>query len=210
MRVYFLKPNRSFYTSVVKVGLLLIIQLVGAQADKAPSNVLDYYNALPATLLPILKGVRDRSTLLKIKDVKNGYLRLEGAWDGYAEIALWNNRVGQNLLGINQTSCAPVCVQNIHFVRLLSGEWVDVTSKSLPKLTDQMLLDRYNKLKTKEDENYTVRDILPFIYNLPRFGTKIEVAVDEQFTERPIKLFDLIFLPEKLAFRAVASQEGRR
>lgn len=193
------RANRACSPTFI-IFLLLTACAVSASAQETPENVLDYYELLPARYLPVIKDVKNRIALIKVKDVKNGYLRLEGNWEGYAEVALWSNKSQQEILGVVQTICAPVCVQNIHFVKREGRQWLDVTRKALPQLTDRMLLERYNVLKQKDDENYTESDMLPFLYVLPRIGTTINVVVDPHFAARPTTLFSLIFLSETLTF----------
>ena len=55
--------------------------------------------------------LRYRKSLIKIEDIKNGYLRLESnEWKGWTEVALFKKADGSSLVGISQVECKPGCV----------------------------------------------------------------------------------------------------
>ena len=70
-------------------------QNVSAQAKNNPQTVTDYYLLLPKRFLPILESVRNRRSIIKIEDAKNGYLRLEGAWEGWAKSLCFAGRTAK-------------------------------------------------------------------------------------------------------------------
>ena len=72
------------------------------QARSSPRTVMDYYLMLPDKYVPFAKN-ENRRSLVKIKDIKNGYLKLEvDGWDGWAEIALFKKTDGSSIVAVQE------------------------------------------------------------------------------------------------------------
>lgn len=181
-------------------ALLIACCTATAAAKTAPKTVLDYYLLLPAKYLKALASSQDRLSLISLKDVKNGYLELSGNWEGDAHVVLWKSATGQDLLGVSQTDCGPVCHQTIWFLTFKDGKWADVTAKTFPLLSQKAMLGYYNKVKTSADQSLTTADELPFLYVFPRYQTSIKAIVDPTFTTKPMTLTTFKFDQKALKF----------
>ena len=139
--------------------LLLFILAVCTVAQTQPRTVTDFYLILPGSINRI-QGTQDseipgfendfffyanernesrdaigkyRKALIKIEDIKNGYLRLESNdWKGWAEIALFKKADGSYVVGISQVTCEPNCTGGILFTTYKSGRWKNVTQQVFP------------------------------------------------------------------------------
>ena len=169
-------------------GLLLTCSAATAASTPAPKTVLDYYRLLPVKYLKALGSSQDRMSLISLKDVKNGYLELSGSWEGDAHVVLWKSSAGQDLLGVSQTDCGPVCQQTLWFLTFKDGKWTDVTAKTFPPLSQNTMLKYYGRVKTTADQAFTTADELPFLYVLPRYQTTIKLIIDPTFASRPVTL----------------------
>ncbi|HMW02108.1 MAG TPA: hypothetical protein PKE58_18355 [Acidobacteriota bacterium] len=186
------KPNLS-----VPAFLLLFMTLIGLigvpghpVSGQAPKTVLDYYLQLPNRYLFSGGDRAARMKLIKIQDVKNGYLRLEGDWEGFSEIALFRQPNGTPLIVVTNAECGPGCTQSTYFLEFRDGQWVNRQAELFP-LTRQQVVAEYRKsgLKTIEDFG----DDLPYLIMLPRAGRVIKVIVQPEFTEteQTIMAFEL-------------------
>lgn len=108
-----------------------------ASFSQQPKNVTDFYRAMPTDIYSTdfednkITGkaalAKPRKSLIKIEDVKNGYLKFEGAWEGWAEIALFEKKDGSYLIAHAESGCGPPCAGFIKFFTYRSGKWTDVT-----------------------------------------------------------------------------------
>jgi hypothetical protein len=136
--------------------LLVFSSFVFAQTR--PQTVTDFYLLLPEGLsgitatsksdLPAFEGSfifaankkggsksaidGYRKSLIKIEDLKNGYLYLEGMWEGWAEIALFKKADGTYLVAFSQVGCGPGCEGDIMFLTYNRGDWTNVTKQVFP------------------------------------------------------------------------------
>lgn len=157
--------------------------------QRAPADVLDFYRLLPAECL-FPEGVRpDREQAVKIKDVPNGYLRLEGTWEGYTEVALFRKADGSALIGVILSECGPGCQQKVRFLEWDGAAWRDRTGEVLPEVTPAMLAAAYRAKKETGDEDFGQE--VPAVYVLPRRGTMVRIQVQPEFSQREIILFEL-------------------
>ena len=94
-----------------------------------------------------------RKSIIKIEDLKNGYLRLEGkGWDGWVEIALFKKSDESYVVAISQVGCGPGSKGGLLFATYKNSKWKNVTKQVFPYEV--------------QTENY---------YKLPRTGTTIEL-----------------------------------
>ncbi len=170
--------------------ILLCCALLSASPVLA-ATVLDDYLTLPQKYLAALGTTADRTSLIRVQDLRNGYLELEGAWEGNAQVALWTGRGGQRLLGVVQTDCGPVCHQTLYFLKRQNGRWVDVTRTTFSPPSSAVLLGYFRT--ASRNTRRPGEDTPPFLYTLPRVGTAIEVVVDPTFTDHPTVLTRLRF-----------------
>jgi hypothetical protein len=157
--------------------VLIFIFVVPAVGQPQQRTVTEFYLALPGSINGI-EGTQDlnipgfendfffyanernesrtairtyRRTLIKIEDIKNGYLRIESnEWKGWAEIAIFKKTDGTYVVAISQVTCAASCRGGVIFATHKSGRWENVTKQVFPH--------------SEQREKY---------YQLPREGTSI-------------------------------------
>ncbi len=170
--------------SVLSLGLLLLClvcsQQVPAQSKPNPQTVADYYLLLPTDNLPILESVKNRRSIIKTQDLKNGYLRLEGGWEGWAEVALFRKTNREAVIAVAEVGCGPACGGAAQFLTFKNGKWTDVTAKVMPELEDADILAAYNRLKTADDEPHSLAE-MPYIYwQMPQKGTTLKLLLGDE------------------------------
>jgi len=164
--------------------LLTFVLVVSATGQPQPRTVTEFYLALPGGIYGI-QGTQDseipgfendfffyanernestsairtyRKSLIKIEDIKNGYLRLESKdWKGWAEIALFKKADGSYVAAISQTACEPMCRGGVMFAIYENGRWKNVTKQVFPQSSPQ--------------RGY---------YQLPRVGTSIDLICGDK------------------------------
>ena len=117
-----------------------------------PKTITDFYMALPDSRSSATgewhffhppDGVHGqaaiakyRRSLIKIEDIKNGYLKLEGqAWEGWVEMALFKKTDGSYIVAISEVGCGPGCSSELELVELENGAWKSVTNQYFPAFT---------------------------------------------------------------------------
>lgn len=184
-----LEPNRIIF-SLTAVCALFIVGVASAGGfQKQPRDVVDYYLLVPDRYLTLGGGAQERDTAIKIRDIKNGYLRIEGAWEGYTEIALFRNPDRSALIAVSNVSLGPGPEQKIYFLSYDGRAWIDRTKEVFARVPQSQIADLYKKKKSREDENYG--EDVPHVYLLPRIGTTIKVATAPGFTAVEITLAEL-------------------
>lgn len=139
--------------------LLLLLLSSFAAAQKQPKTVTDFYLALPGTVNGI-EGTQDlkkagfeddfffysnernesktaiekyRRSLIKVADIKNGYLRLESVeLEGWIEMALFKKLDGTYVVALSQVGCGPGCDGAVMFMTYKKGTWTNVTNEVFP------------------------------------------------------------------------------
>ena len=148
---------------LTKVLLSFILVICNA-AQGQPTTVTGFYLALPGSINGI-EGTQDseipgfendfffyanernesreairkyRKSLIKIEDIRNGYLRLESNdWKGWAEVALFKKTDGSYVVAISQVTCAASCRGGIIFATYKNGRWKNVTNQVFPHSPQQ-------------------------------------------------------------------------
>jgi len=153
---------------------------ISAFAQVPLKTVTDYFLAMPADVYATtidgktVKGkaalTKYRKSLIKIEDIKNGYLKLEGAWEGWAEIALFKKKDGSFLIAQAETGCGPACDGFIKFFTYNSGKWTDVTKQVFPTLSEKQINQAFINKKI------SLEDGTSHYFLLPRVGTTIKMA----------------------------------
>ena len=169
-------------------GLVISIIAFAAFVNAQPKTVTDFYLAMPNDAYSTnIEGkkitnkaalIKYRKTLIKVEDLKNGYLKLEGAWEGWAEIALFKRIDGSYLIAETSVGCGPACDGGVKFSTYQNAKWTDVTKQFAPKVTNQMAFEGFRKNGGVNEEINSGED-LPFYYLLPRVGKTLKVACNE-------------------------------
>jgi hypothetical protein len=156
-------------------------------AQKQPKTVTEFYLALPTSFdvvrdvdkSPFRDGfffddfysnernaswdeiIKFRKSQIKIEDVKNGYLRLEGTREGWEELALFKKSDGGYIVALSQVDCGPGCVGDVMFLSYDRGAWTNVTNKVFP-------------FSPSSKRGY---------FQLPRVGTTIKLVCSDESNE---------------------------
>jgi hypothetical protein len=157
------------------VLILILFSLFGiAKAQKTRENdkrnVLEYYKLLPSNMLD------NEGALAKliVEDIKNGYLKIEGAFEGYIEVALFRKKDGSGILVVGNTSCGPVCGTDLNAYEYMDDQMKEVTEDVMPSLTEDEIRAEFRRIV--KDPN---AEMVSFIYELPRFGKTIKILDDD-------------------------------
>ncbi len=152
---------RTQILRIVLIGFLLEFPfVVCAVGQTQPRTVTEFYLALPGGIYGIegtqdaeIPGFEDdfffysnernesrsailkyRKSLIKVEDIKNGYLRLESnEWKGWVEIALFKKADGSYVVAISQVACGPACSGGVIFATYKTGHWKNVTKQVFPR-----------------------------------------------------------------------------
>ncbi len=168
--------------------LSISILVFTAFAFAQPKTVTDYYLAMPDSVYSSkvdgskVKGkaalTKFRKSLIEIEDIKNGYLKIEGTWEGWAEIALFKKTDGSYIIAQAESGCGPVCDGSVKFWTYNNGKWTDVTKSVFTQPTGKEVAKQFNAIKPESDEAADESG-MPFYYNLPRQGRVMIVACNE-------------------------------
>lgn len=187
---------------------LLLFAFSVISFSQQPKTVTDYYLAMPSGFYSTdFRGnkitgkaalAKHRKSLIKIEDVKNGYLKLESAWEGWAEIVLFKRKDGNYLIAQAESGCGPVCTGFIKFFDYQNGKWTDVTDKVFPVLTEAQIKEAFVDKKLDSEENGA-----NIYFVLPREGTTVRMACNEcSDTGDPhFTLLEFIWNGEKFAVK---------
>ncbi len=167
--------------------LSALVLMFAALAFAQPKTVTDYFLAMPNDVYSSgLDGTKAkgkaaitklRKSLIKIEDIKNGYLKLEGTWEGWAEIALFKKTDGSYIIAQAENGCGPACDGFVKFWTYNAGKWSDITKSVFTDIDSKQAAKLFNAKKPAEDE--AVTDDLPFYYLLPREGKTLKLACNE-------------------------------
>lgn len=150
-----------------------------------------------------------REELIKLDDVKNGYLELQGTAEtgafGRGQLALFKKKDGSFLFGFSGDFGDSTTYVKM-FLRDSKGAWRDVTEDVLPKVADAMADERMQSLvpafkKSKKKLSDCASGT--YAYVMPRHGTTIEVEVrsDCYAGKKRLVLWKLPFDGEKFTLK---------
>lgn len=175
---------------LLTTALCLAISFITAQAQttrkKDKRNVLDYYKLAVEMMDDVKNYPRDKMT---IKDLKNGYLKIEGV-DFYREVALFRKDNGAAILVIAMH--AFFNTDHLDAYEIYEGEsgfrMFSVTKYVFPRLSNREELEIFNKKRPKGTEAATGE--IPVLFELPRRGRVIRVKGYEDVIDF-VKLYEL-------------------
>ncbi len=153
-----------------------------------PKTVTDYFLAMPDNVYSTtLEGkkvtgkpalTKLRKSMIKIEDIKNGYLKLEGAWEGWAEIALFRKNDWSYIIAQAENGCGPACDGFVKFWTYKSGKWTEITAQIFPEISQKTAAKAFNAKKPANEESADENGF-PFYYLLPRQGRTLKIACNE-------------------------------
>lgn len=187
-----MNTTKKTWWSLASCLLLLIHSTadgIVAFVQKQPQSVIDYYLRLPSKYLTVGGNREQRLKAIKINDARNGYLRIEGDWEGFAEIALFKKPDRTYLIAVSDVQFGPGPDQRLYFLEYRNDQWTDRTREVLPAISNEAIAAAYMSKKAPGDEDFG-QDV-PHIYLLPRVGTTITIVTAPGLIERNITLLEL-------------------
>lgn len=168
--------------------LSALVLMFAALAFAQPKTVTDYFLAMPNDVYSSgLDGTKAkgkaaitklRKSLIKIEDIKNGYLKLEGPWEGWAEIALFKKTDGSYIIAQAENGCGPACDGFVNFWTYKTGKWTEITKQIFPTISEATAAKTFN-IKKPTDAEIADEEGFAFYYLLPRVGKTLKVACNE-------------------------------
>lgn len=179
---------------------LFIVSAMLVVRAQTPKTVTDYFMIFPSSdYAKNLQGeelktdaeiAAFRKSIIKIEDIRNGYLRLEGGWEGWGEFALFKKADGTYLIANTVVECAPVCSGTLAFHEYKDGKWNDVSSNVFPAPDNDEVTAAMKRAKLDDDSVF-------MLYTLPRKGTEITAVCSLCRNDADFTLFRYSWKPPK-------------
>mgnify|MGYP000882734079 CR=1 FL=1 len=124
-------------------------------------------------------------------DVKNGYMRVSGAFEGIWEMCYWNLNDKSKMLATTMYTCGPLCMtEYIKFYHYNNGQIIEIPfGKVIPNSFFIDLITLIKEEKTIKDIRPLYEEPIAFVYYLPRKGKNIRVEYQgvEYFEKKYLK-----------------------
>ena len=104
----------------------------------------------------------------ELLDIKGGYARITGGYEGWSEYVLWRMADGTDLLGTMSAGCGPVCEYNYKFYKCQGEDMKEMSRATIfpmAQLDDHRVV-MHEKIK-KEIEWLEYPDDWQYIYRFP-------------------------------------------
>ena len=125
-----------------------------------------------------------------IVDIRNGYLRLIGAFEGHIQMCYWNLENGNKLISIYFEGCGPVCyIEQFDFYEYSGEGFKPINWKSIiPNVYEDFFGDDYKQ----KIEELKEKDILAtLLFDLPRNGKNIIAKWGNEYSQDTYKEFGI-------------------
>lgn len=154
-----------------------------------PNSIVDYFNAHYGS-----DTARFSDTMqhlgFEVKDEANGYLRIVGAFEGWIDMVLWRKADGHDLVGVAEVACATVCSQAVTFYDYGEAGRRTVTDEVLPHEAVARHFAHMDSLYLAENPTAEAGEMVLW-YELPRQGTSIAVAMNNDIVDLYIPIMEL-------------------
>ncbi len=150
-------------------------------------SVVDYFRLLPDSLnngyeLFYKNGkwfTVSIDTIYPTVDIRNGFIEIkdEGTGDGElrTQVVLYRKIDGSALIGVSLSEFNGFAPPGkLYFLEMHYGKWEIVTNKVFPQISIHNFMKPGYKIPESIEGNYWWR----IYYNLPRYGTNIQVEID--------------------------------
>lgn len=177
----------------LKIILLLTLAIASSSlsakaqkkpVSKEPKTVLDFYLLLPEEYLAPLANLKNRQSIVKVKDIANGYLAFQADlqtaafWEGWGEMALFKKTGGGYVVGVVDGSNATLHYSGIEFLEYSGGgKWRKISERIFPEIDNEMILKKYRS-KVPNDTEYDLQNPPAVYFELPRRGTIVKMYAD--------------------------------
>ena len=168
-------PTSKRFVALTLLAVLTMFALASSAARPKALNVLDYYLMMPRKYLKYVGGdsAQARQAALYVSDVENGYLQArEPNGEIYSAVALYRRPDASDLIAVENRECENGgCMEEFYLLAYTEGEWVDVTAKMLPALSDEEVLGGLVQ-RFKPGESFRPR----LLHRLSGGGASIDVS----------------------------------
>jgi len=108
----------------------------------------------------------------EIVDIKNGFIRLIGNFEGHIQMCYWKLTNGNSLIGIYQEGCGPVCyIVQFDFYEFKNGKYYPLESKDIiPDVLHDFYKGDYQEQISKMEREDIMATLL---FELPRTGKNL-------------------------------------
>lgn len=131
----------------------------------------------------------------EILDVKNGFARVTGAYEGSYDFAIWRMANGNDLVGKTSKGCGPVCDYDFNFYEIANMESKDVTETILPM---SEINSHHEKIRKEITRIYAIEDEeSQLLFKLPQKGTSMDVYISMNYNEIEFPILNLSWNKEK-------------
>lgn len=132
------------------------------------------------------------SSWYEVLDLKGGYARVTGAYEGWSEYVLWRMADGNDLLGTLSAGCGPVCDYHFDFFIMNDGEKVADGNDLLPlDELDQLAEAKHAQVLEEYGEGLDYKEDFVVYYDLPQSGTSMDVDLIVGADDIKVKLCKL-------------------
>ncbi len=124
-----------------------------------------------------------------IIDIKNGYLRLIGAFEGHIQMCYWNLENGNKLISIYFEGCGPVCyIEQFDFYEYNGKDFKPIDWHIIiPEVYNDFFIDQKSDI-----EEMKQKDILAtLLFELPRTGKNIIAKWGNEDSQETYKKYGL-------------------
>jgi len=126
----------------------------------------------------------------EVLDIKNGYAKVTGAYEGSYTFAIWRMANGNDLVGKTSMSCGPVCDYTYEFFEITPDGDLNVTKTVLPqKEISEHCKFMVDKAMAEEKMDQSVKSQM--LFELPQQGTDIQVYLSLNSNELEFPLLTL-------------------
>jgi hypothetical protein len=137
----------------------------------------------------------------EIKNIKDGYVKVTGAYEGWSELAVWRMKDGNDLVGQMSAGCGPVCDYSNLFQVYNKENLINDNAESEVLPMDEisthkekmykMILDTYPNLEYPDD--------VQLRFNIPSSTTSMRVDIIVGSEEVELPLLNLSWDKEKFS-----------
>ena len=125
-----------------------------------------------------------------VVDLRNGYLRMIGAFEGHIQMCYWNMKDGKKLVAIYSEGCGPVCyVAQFDFYEY---DGVDFKPINWRSIVPEIYLDFFGENSKSKTEELNKEDILAtLLFELPRNGKNITAKWGNEDSQETYKKYGI-------------------
>lgn len=117
------------------------------------------------------------ASFYEILDIKGGFARITGAYEGAGEFVMWRMEDGNDIVGKMSMGCGPACDYSYQFYVCNKETTQKIELKNIMPIAemDKHKVKMHEKALKKFNLDYP--EDISYIFNFPRKGTSMEVDI---------------------------------